>query len=241
MELVTVIHGDVFTDTQVISENVGNQHKNVLELVRKNQADFEEFGRVAFETRPSETAGGVQNCTFAVLNEPQATLLMTYLRNNEVVRAFKKKLVSAFFEMRKRLQAQQPDLNNPAQLRVLLLDYSEKVLALEADLSEAKPKVAAYERIALADKSLCITDAAKTLQMRPKDLFAWLQRHKWIYRRAGVAHWIGYQDKIQQGLLEHKVTEITRSDGRSDIHEQVRVTPKGLAKVSELLAKASAA
>ncbi|RIJ16230.1 hypothetical protein D1227_12650 [Henriciella mobilis] len=152
---------------------------------------------------------------------------------------WKEKYIAAFNEMEARLRGQQPDLNNPAQLRGLLLDYSERVLSLEADLSEARPKVEALERIALADKSMCITDAAKTLQMRPKDLFAWLQRHKWVYRRAGVAHWIGYQDKIQQGLLEHKVTEITRSDGRADIHEQVRVTPKGLARLAEKVKEAA--
>lgn len=37
------------------------------------------------------------------LNEQQATLLMTYLRNTDVVRAFKKELVRQFFAMRKEL------------------------------------------------------------------------------------------------------------------------------------------
>lgn len=35
-----------------------------------------------------------------ILNEQQATLLITYLRNTKPVRAFKKELVKAFFEMR---------------------------------------------------------------------------------------------------------------------------------------------
>lgn len=35
------------------------------------------------------------------LNEEQATLLMTYLRNNEVVRKFKKNLVHQFYTMRR--------------------------------------------------------------------------------------------------------------------------------------------
>ena len=37
------------------------------------------------------------------LNEQQATLLITYLKNTEPVRAFKKALVKAFFEMRDEL------------------------------------------------------------------------------------------------------------------------------------------
>ncbi|GAA4667244.1 hypothetical protein GCM10023262_15760 [Bartonella pachyuromydis] len=36
------------------------------------------------------TKGGKQKRVIAILNEPQATLLMTYMRNNDMVRAFKK-------------------------------------------------------------------------------------------------------------------------------------------------------
>lgn len=45
-----------------------------------------------------------------VLNEEQATLLMTYLRNNDVVRKFKKNLVSQFYKMRKFLIERQSQL-----------------------------------------------------------------------------------------------------------------------------------
>ena len=38
------------------------------------------------------------------MNEEQATLLMTYLRNSEVVRRFKKELVQQFYEMREFLR-----------------------------------------------------------------------------------------------------------------------------------------
>ena len=95
--------------------------------------------------------------------------------------------------------------------------------------------VNAYERIAKADGSLCLTDAAKALQMRPKDLITHLssEKMKWIYKRAGNANWLGYSDKVQAGYLEHKVTEVTRSDGSTKITEQVRITPKGLAKLAK--------
>ncbi len=118
-------------------------------------------------------------------------------------------------------------------MRHLLLTYSERVLDLEQDVAELTPKAAALDRIATADGSECITDTAKALGMRPKDLFAWLSRNKWIHRRAGCAHWIAYQDKLMRGLLEHKVTEVTRGDGSTRISEQVRVTAKGIALLSE--------
>ncbi|WP_338329704.1 phage antirepressor KilAC domain-containing protein, partial [Commensalibacter sp. Nvir] len=60
------------------------------------------------------------------------------------------------------------------------------------------------------------------------------------YRRNGNATWLAYQDKIQQGLLEHKVTEVSRSDGTTKIIEQAKITPKGLVKLAELLNRKAA-
>ena len=115
--------------------------------------------------------------------------------------------------------------------------YSE-ALRLAADqaeqIKELKPKADGFDRIATADGSLCITDAAKNLQMGPKELFFYLNSHEWIYRRTGNKNWLAYQDKIKQGLLEHKVTEVSLSDGTGRISEQVRITPKGLTRLSEM-------
>lgn len=124
-------------------------------------------------------------------------------------------------------------LNDPATMRGLLLSYSEKVLTLENKVQEQAPKVEGFDRIAKADGSLCFTDAAKTLQMRLKDLIAWLSSHKWIYQRPGTS-WIGYQDKIQVGYVEHKTNTVERSDGTEKVVTQARITPKGLAKLAEI-------
>ena len=49
--LIIIQNNATLTSSEIIAEGVGNQHKNVIELVRKYQADLEEFGGVAFETR----------------------------------------------------------------------------------------------------------------------------------------------------------------------------------------------
>lgn len=123
-------------------------------------------------------------------------------------------------------------LSDPAAMRGLLLTYTERVIALEEKVAEQTPKVDALNRIATADGSLCFTDAAKTLQIRLKDLLAWLSSHKWIYQRPGTS-WIGYQDKIQSGYIEHKTNTVERSDGTEKVVTQARITPKGLAKLAE--------
>ncbi|EPK7283775.1 phage antirepressor KilAC domain-containing protein [Citrobacter farmeri] len=132
-------------------------------------------------------------------------------------------------------------LDDATFLRGTLLTYSEKVIALEHQIDEMKPDVEALERIAKADGSMCITDSAKHLQVQPKFLFKLLSERHWIYRRAGGKAWIGYQDKIQSGYLEHKVTTVNRSDDSEKIVEQVLITAKGIAKISQLLGVSVAA
>jgi len=126
-------------------------------------------------------------------------------------------------------------LNDPAAMRGILLTYTEKVLVLEEQVEAMKPDVEALERIAKADGSLNLTEAAKALQQQPKKFNQYLGSLSWIYRRAGNNRLLGYQDKVQQGLLEHKVTTITLPDGSERLSEQVRITPKGLAKLAKML------
>ncbi len=128
-------------------------------------------------------------------------------------------------------------LNDPKKMRGLLLTYSEKVIALEERVGELQPKAEALDRIAkVTDGSMCITDAAKHLDIAPKQLFTFLSCKEWIYRRLGNKNWVGYQDKIQQGLLEHKIVVIgSDDDGNDKTAPQVRITRKGLTKLSEML------
>jgi phage antirepressor YoqD-like protein len=125
----------------------------------------------------------------------------------------------------------------PEALR-LAADEAEKRAEAEAKLAIAAPKAEALDRIAKADGSVCITNAAKDLQIQPKRLFSWLQEHHWIYRRQGGKGWLAYQERIQSGHLEHKVTTVERGDGSEKVVEQVLVTPKGLTLLSRHLCEA---
>lgn len=101
-EIVFARDGQALTTSAIIAEGVNVQHKNILAILRDYRSDFEEFGIFAFETRKLNEGRGRPE-TFALLNEQQATLLVTYCKNTEVVRKFKIALVKAFFEMRERL------------------------------------------------------------------------------------------------------------------------------------------
>lgn len=125
------------------------------------------------------------------------------------------------------------DLNDPATLRRLLLDHTGHTLALQQRLDHLEPQAAALERLTSAEGSLCITDAAKALSMRPKDLFSWLERESWIYRRPQGSRWMGYQARVKSGVLEHRLSRLDRGPAETPkLVEQVLITPRGLAKIA---------
>lgn len=101
-QLVKIIKNDVFTDSLVIAEGTGNEHESVATLIKKYETDFQEFGVVEFTDLKSGKRG--RPTRVYQLNEPQATLLMTYLDNTKIVRDFKKRLVKQFYQMRTLLQ-----------------------------------------------------------------------------------------------------------------------------------------
>lgn len=104
-ELVLLHHNEPMTTSLAIADGTENTHESVIKLVRKYVEDLQEFGTFGFEIQKS----GGRPTEIAYLNEPQETLLITYLRNSEIVRRFKIALVKAFYEMRDRLRgAPQP-------------------------------------------------------------------------------------------------------------------------------------
>ena len=92
-----------FTTSEIIAECAGVKRDTVQKLIQRHEKDLREFGRVGFEIRTLQTRGGQQMVKVYHLNEQQATLLLTFLRNTPVVIEFKKELVRQFFAMRKEL------------------------------------------------------------------------------------------------------------------------------------------
>ncbi|WP_297134062.1 Rha family transcriptional regulator [Terrisporobacter sp.] len=106
-DLITVKRNEVFTDSKVIANGTHNKHESIQRIINKYKDDFEEFGKLRFSDLKSENPKGGRPEVIYLLNEEQATLLMTYLRNNEAVRTFKKNLVHQFYRMRRHLLEKQ--------------------------------------------------------------------------------------------------------------------------------------
>ena len=89
-----------YTTSAIIAECAGVKHHAIQEHIRKQIGRLEQFGKVSFKMRPLQSG---QQAKDYILNEQQATLLVTFLKNTEQVANFKTNLVKAFFEMREEL------------------------------------------------------------------------------------------------------------------------------------------
>lgn len=89
-----------YTTSEIIAECADVQHHTITRIIRKNFSRFERYGKVGFKIQAM--ASGQQSKNY-ILNEQQATLLITFLKNTEQVATFKENLVKAFFEMRDEL------------------------------------------------------------------------------------------------------------------------------------------
>jgi len=245
LPLVTLRGGDPVTTSTTIALGTHVEHRAVLQLIRAHLPKLERFGGVAFEMRPFQTPGGEQSRDVALLNERQATLLMTFMRNTEVVAEFKFHLVDAFFGMAQKLRDPvffMSTMTRADTLRMVLAVVEERDALKEtattqaAAISVLEPKAAGLDRIAKTSEGAhTLTDAAKLLQEPPRKFMIRLQAEGWIYRQNG--RWLAYQAKVTAGLMEHKFCTVQHNSGPEVDVAQPLLTPKGISRLAVLLGK----
>lgn len=96
-----------FTTSDVIAEYAKIKHHAVQQMISKHESSLKTFGQVAFEMRAVTYARGTNQEKIYHLNEEQATLLITFLKNTDPVIRFKIDLVKQFYLMRAELQKRQ--------------------------------------------------------------------------------------------------------------------------------------
>ncbi|WP_104012178.1 Rha family transcriptional regulator [Burkholderia anthinoferrum] len=113
--LVVPVDGEARASSEIIANGVGQGHRGMMQLIRSYLDSFEEFGKVQFEMRLNRRGSPTE---YAMLNEHQATLLITFMRNSPKVIAFKIALVKEFFRMRDELGRREQTLWQ--QMRALI-------------------------------------------------------------------------------------------------------------------------
>lgn len=228
------IGNTVTMSSREIAELTGKEHRNVMRDIRAMLVELHGAGGVlSFEHTYRNEQNGQNYPEFRLPRREVEILLTGYsipLRAKVIDRlaALEQGAAARSFYIPPTYQA---------ALR-LAADLAEQNAGLQQVVADQAPKVAALERLTDAGGAMCMTDAAKHLGVPRKDLLAWLQANRWIYRRAGTAHWLAYQPRMAAGYLLHKVTVIGEDEqGLSRMASQVRVTSKGMAVLARQLLK----
>ncbi|EJF78158.1 hypothetical protein ME7_00149 [Bartonella birtlesii LL-WM9] len=133
----------------------------------------------------------------------------------------------------KQVVTPQVDYSKPEALLGVLNHLQNQIEQKDHVIAELAPKAKALEGLKRSDGLFGLIEAAKMLEVRPKDLTDYLRKHDWVYRRAPGAPLLPYQDKIKKGFMDCPAITIQRPDGTEKILPSTKITPKGLACLRE--------
>ncbi len=218
--------------TREIAQLTGKSHDNVLRDARR----LVEEGVLKSEETPYTHPQNRQSYPEFLLSHRDTLVLVSGY--SAKLRA---KIIDRWQELEGRVIAQVQIPQTFAEALRLAADQAEQNQQLQRVIEKQAPKVAAIQRLAAACGAICITDAAKQLQVSPSKLFDWLEQNRWIYRRKGSKRWIAYQPRITAGFMKHKVTALKPDPetGAERAAFDPLVTPKGLTRLAEMKAGGS--
>ncbi|ELJ8910676.1 phage regulatory protein, partial [Campylobacter coli] len=141
-DLVYSLNGGLVTDQNKISTISKVDINSIQRLIRNYKQDLECFGELGFELQKIAKT----NKKIYYLNEQQATLLLTYMKNSESVRNAKKVLVFAFYQMKEKLRSLEQEQEkarfkslSDENLRLNSLNHHQKI-GYKSQLAQQKQK-----------------------------------------------------------------------------------------------------
>ena len=129
-------------------------------------------------------------------------------------------------------QPQLPDLNNPAQLRNLLLGYAEQNIQLSAE-NQVLSK--AIETITHTEHGVKFQQACKILNVKRQVLAEWLRKHNWDRYLNGARASTYYSETCGYCETKYSLKEGVKASGQPYSYTQTEffILPKGM----QILAK----
>lgn len=104
-KLIFISKGEAYTNSLILANGLGLEPRSLRLLIDKYKGEIKTFGKLSFQMTPLQNSVTGQKTKIYVLNEQQATFILTLLRNTPQVVKFKKLLVKQFFEMREFIQS----------------------------------------------------------------------------------------------------------------------------------------
>lgn len=242
MKLVFIENNRPVTDSLMVAETFGKEHKHVLRDIRELECS-ELFSQSNFGLTPYVHPQNGQSYEKYLITQDGFSFLVMGYTGKEAAR-FKEMYINEFNRMR-------DELNNPYKMPTTMIEAGEKwLLALrevetlsqekqlllqqtayqEQQLTVQAPKVALYDVAMSADGVQPVGTVAKELGLGRTRLFS-LLREKKILRQNNEP----YQEFIDRGYFKLRMYTITHNHSGLENKTQPMVTAKGLAWLHKLL------
>ncbi|WP_375696441.1 antA/AntB antirepressor family protein [Bartonella sp. AP331QHHD] len=139
----------------------------------------------------------------------------------------------------KQVVTPQIDYSNPQVMLGVLTHLKNENERKDIIIEDLKPKAMALESLQRSDGLFSLTEAAKVLEMQPKQFILFLQKKGWVYRRTFGDRLLPYQDKIQKGLMDCSTLTIQTENGTEKVIPSAKITTKGMGVLSQELKRQS--
>ncbi|WP_375686342.1 Rha family transcriptional regulator, partial [Bartonella sp. AP65SXKL] len=179
-----------------IAELCGKQHAHIMRDIRQMLGElYPEGGQSKFGSTYLDKQGKPQNC----YNLPKRECLILVSGYSMTLRA---RIIDRWQELEKQVVTPQIDYSSPKAMIGFLNYLQGQIDQKDTIIEDLTPKAMALESLQRHDGLFSLTEAAKILEMQPKQFILFLQQKGWVYRRAVGGNLLPYQDKIQKKLMD---------------------------------------
>ncbi|WP_156850803.1 Rha family transcriptional regulator [Bartonella refiksaydamii] len=213
-----------------IAELCGKQHKHIMRDIRQmlDELNGSKFGPVDFSGYYLDSKGENRSCYYL----PKRECLILVSGYNMTLRA---KIIDRWQELEKQAVIPQIDYSSPQVMLGVLTYLKNENEQKDNIIANLKPKAMALESLQRHDGLFGLTEAAKILELQPKQFILFLQQKGWVYRRAAGGNLLPYQDKIQKKLMDCPTITLQTASGIEKVIPCAKITAKGIGVLSQEL------
>ncbi|WP_375694291.1 Rha family transcriptional regulator [Bartonella sp. AD24XZML] len=216
-----------------IAELCGKQHAHIMRDIRQMLGElYPEGGQSKFGSTYLDKQGKPQNC----YNLPKRECLILVSGYSMTLRA---RIIDRWQELEKQAVTLQIDYSSPKAMIGFLNYLQGQIDQKDTIIEDLTPKAMALESLQRHDGLFGLTEAAKILEMQPKQFIQFLQQKGWIYRRAAGGNLLPYQDKIQKQLMDCPTITLQTASGIEKVIPCAKITAKGIGALSQELKRQS--
>ena len=228
-DLVVSNNGKAITNSLVVAEKFGKQHKHIMQSIKDLITSAEKSANLFVESEYPDAYGRMQ--PMYIMNRDGFSLLVMGFTGDRAL-AFKLDFIEAFNKMESHIQNggfQVPTSFSEALL--LAAKQAERIETQQKQLEAQSPKVLFADAVCTSSRSCLISELAKIItqngfEIGQNRLFEWLRSKGYLLTK-GEYYNQPSQWAIERGFFEVKKTAITKPDGTVLVTSTTKCTGTG--------------